>query len=83
MLINTIVSDKTGINDARQMGWIWLRHGDEIILCDVPASTRVTLYDLKGMLLYQTSATGNEIRIPAADGKLYILKVGDETIKLR
>jgi hypothetical protein len=83
MLINTIVSDKTGINDARQMGWTWLRHGDEIILCDVPASTRVTLYDLKGMLLYQTSATGNEIRIPAADGKLYILKVGDETIKLR
>ena len=83
LMIATIVSDESGIDDIKQMNWTWLRHGDEIILCDVPVSTRVTLYDLKGMLLYQTSATGAEIRIPAADDKLYILKVGDEAIKLR
>ena len=82
LMIATIVSDKTGINDIRQQNWSWLRHGDEIILCDVPASTRVILYNQKGMLLYQTSAMGAEIRIPAANGKLYILKVGNETIKL-
>ena len=83
LMISTIVSDELGINDIKQNNWTWLRHGDEIILCDVPTSTRVALYDLKGMLLYQTSATGAEVRIPAADGKLYILKVGDEAIKLR
>ena len=83
LIIATIVSDKTGINDIKQQNWTWLRHGDEIILCDVLASTHVALYDQKGMLLYQTSATGAEIRIPAADGKLYLLKVGNETIKLR
>ena len=75
--------DKTGIDDIRQVKWTWLRHGDEIILCDVPASTRVALYDLRGMILYQASAIGSEIRIPAAESNLYILKVGNETIKLR
>ena len=83
LMVATIMSDEAGINDIKQTNWTWLRHGDEIIVCDVPASTRVALYDLKGMLLYHTSATGAEIRIPAADGKLYILKVGDEAIKLR
>jgi len=83
LFIESVVSDKTGVNDIKQTNWAWLHHHDEIILCDVPTSTRVALYDLKGMLLYQTSATGAEIRIPVADGKLYILKVGDEAVKLR
>ena len=83
LMITTIISDKTGIDDIRQVKWTWLRHGDEIILCDVPASTRVALYDLRGMILYQASAIGSEIRIPAAESNLYILKVGNETIKLR
>lgn len=82
LLIATIVSDATGISHTVQHNWTWLLHGDEIIVCDVPASTRVALYDLKGMLLYQTVATGEEIHIPAADGKLYILKVGDKVIKI-
>ena len=83
LMLTTIVGYKAGINDIKQMNWTWLRYGDEIILCDVPASTRVALYDMKGMLLYQTSASGAEVRVPAVDGKLYILKVGDEAIKLR
>ena len=82
LLIATVVSDMTGINNKEQQNWTWLRQGDEIIVCDVPASTRVALYDLKGMLLYQTMATGAEIHIPAADGKLCILKVGDKVIKI-
>ena len=82
LLIATVVSDMTGINNKEQQNWTWLRQGDEIIVCDVPASTRVALYDLKGVLLYQTMATGAEIHIPAADGKLCILKVGDKVIKI-
>lgn len=82
LLIATVVSDMTGISNIEQQSWTWLRQGDEIIVCDVPASTRVALYDLKGMLLYQTMATGAEIHIPAADGKLCILKVGDKVIKI-
>ena len=78
-----IVSDKAGINDIKQTNWTWLRCGDEIIICDVPAKTRVALYDLRGMLLYQTLATGAETRIPADNNKLYILRVGNETVKLR
>ena len=83
LMIATIIGDQSGINDIKQTNWSWLRYGDEIIVCDVSTSTRVALYDLKGVLLYQTSATGTDIRIPAADGKLYLLKVGDETVKLR
>ena len=83
LMISTIVSDESGIDDIKQTNWTWLRHGDEIIVCDVPTSTRVALYDMKGMLLYQTSATGAEVRMPATDGKLYILKVGNEAVKLR
>jgi hypothetical protein len=82
LMLTTIVGRTAGINDIKQVNWTWLRYDDEIILCDVPASTRVALYDMKGMLLYQTSASGAEIHVPAVDGKLYILKVGDEAIKL-
>ena len=82
LLIATVVSDMTGIYNKEQQNWTWQRQGDEIIVCDVPASTRVALYDLKGVLLYQTMATGAEIHIPAADGKLCILKVGDKVIKI-
>ena len=82
LMIATIVSEKTGINDIRQQNWTWLRHGDEIIVCDVQPSTPVALYDMRGMLLFKSSATGAEIRIPAIKGKLYILKVGDTSILL-
>ena len=83
LILNTIVSDATGIDDIEQGGWTWLHHGTEIILCDVPGDTHVALYDLRGILLYQTTATGTDIHIPAADGRLYILKVGNITIKIQ
>jgi hypothetical protein len=67
----------------RQLEWTWLRYGDEIIVCHVPANTCVALYDLRGMLLYKTLATGDDIRIPVANGKLYLLKVGEKNMKLR
>ena len=83
LTIESIVRDKTGINDMRQLEWTWLRYGDEIIVCHVPANTCVALYDLRGMLLYKTLATGDDIRIPVANGKLYLLKVGEKNMKLR
>ena len=83
MTINAIVGNSAGINDIEQKTWTWMRTNDELILCNVPADMRVYLYDLKGICLYKTSATGSEIRIPATEGNVYVLKVGNETVKLR
>ena len=84
LIVSTIIGDQSGIDNMKQDGWTWLRYGDEIIVCDVPSNTRVALYDLKGICLYQTSAAGGtDIRIPAGQGKMYVLKVGNETVKLR
>ena len=83
LLLTTILRDATGISDVQHDTWTWVRHGDELILCDVASDTRIALYDLRGMLLYQTTATGSDLRIPAVEGRLLILKVGNKTIKIQ
>ena len=83
LLLTTILRDVTGISDVQHDTWTWVRHGDELILCDVASDTRIALYDLRGMLLYQTTATGSDLRIPAVEGRLLILKVGNKTIKIQ
>lgn len=81
--IETILGGKAGITTAEAQTWNWLRGDEGIVVVNVPQGISVRLYDTRGMLLFQTTATGTEIHIPAAKEKLYLLKVGKDTIKLR
>ena len=81
--IETIVGGKAGITTTGTQTWNWLRGNDEIIVVNVPQGVSVRLYDIRGMLLFQTTATGTEIHIPAPKETLYLLKVGQDTVKLQ
>ena len=81
--INAILYDKTGINEAKHNNWSWMRTDTQIILSDLKAGTPVSLYDLKGICLYNTTADGTSMQLPASTGKLYLLKVGGETVKIK
>lgn len=81
--IETILGGKAGITTAEAQTWNWLRNNDEIVVVNVPQGLSVRLYDTRGMLLFQTTAAGTDIHVPAAKGILYLLKVGKDTIKLQ
>jgi hypothetical protein len=81
--IETIVGGEAGITTAEARTWNWMRGNDEIFVFNVPQGVIVRLYDIRGMLLFQRTATGTEIHIPVSNEPLYLLKVGKDTIKLR
>ena len=83
LVVNTLISDASGINSEESAACLWSIKGNSMILSSVPAGTRVSLYNLQGHLLYQQSATGRQLSIPLTPAPLHIVKVGSQTFKIR
>lgn len=83
IVVETIVGGRAGITAAQAQTWNCLRGNDEIIVINVPQGMPVRLYDTRGILMFHTTAIGTEIHIPATKGPLYLLKVGQDIIKLQ
>ena len=82
--IEAILGDETGISTAFvQPLWQWKRTVGGVNVSNVPAGEKVSLYDLRGVLLSESVSDGSDIFLPAASGKLYILKVGSESVKIQ
>ena len=82
--IEAILGDETGISTATvQPLWQWKRTVGGVNVSNVPAGEKVSLYDLRGVLLSESVSDGSDIFLPAASGKLYILKVGSESVKIQ
>ena len=82
--IEAILGDETGISTATvQPLWQWKRTIGGVNVSNVPAGEKVSLYDLRGVLLSESVSDGSDIFLPAASGKLYILKVGSESVKIQ
>ena len=81
--INAIVEDASAINSISNDSWTWLKAGSHLILSGVPEGTSVMLYDLRGQLLFSTTAKGSEIDVPLGNGMLHVLKVGGKAVKLK
>ena len=81
--IEAILSEDTGISTAATYSWKWQRTVGGINVTDVPEGRKVSIYDLSGMLLQEAVSDGSDIFLPAAAGKLLILKVGSESIKIK
>ena len=82
--IEAILGDETGISTASvQPLWQWKRTVGGVNVSNVPAGEKVSLYDLRGVLLSESVSDGSDIFLPAASGKLYILKVGSESVKIQ
>ena len=82
--IEAILGDETGISTATvQPLWQWKRTIGGVNVSNVPAGEKVSLYDLRGVLLSESVSDGSDIFLPAASGKLFILKVGSESVKIQ
>lgn len=81
--INAIIGTDTGINDVESPVWTWQYANDIFTVNDITAGTRVSLYDISGMLISQQTANGSQLQFAVPANRIYILKVGDKTIKIQ
>ena len=81
--IKAILGEGTSIDNAIAYSWKWRRTVGGVNVTNVPDGEKVSLYDLRGVLLEETISNGSDIFLPAAAGQLYILKVGSESVKIQ
>ncbi|MBQ6377833.1 MAG: CotH kinase family protein [Prevotella sp.] len=79
--VNAILGDASAINSIEESQWTWQRDGESLILSNVPAGTKIQLYDLRGILLHSVVSDGSELILPVSRSNLHILKVGIKTVK--
>ena len=84
MTIEAILSEDTGIRTAATTySWKWQRTTGGFNVSNVPEGQKVCIYDLRGVLQQEAISNGTDIFLPATAGKLYILKVGSESVKIQ
>ena len=85
LAIEAIVGTDTGINTVTTTSrtWTWKRTADGIVVSGVAEGTSVSLHDLRGITRVTETAAGGDVILPAESGKMYLLKVGGETIKIQ
>ena len=82
LAIKAILGEGTGIDTAVAYAWKWKRTVGGVNVTNVPDGEKVSLYDLRGVLLEEAISDGSNIFLPATAGQLYILKVGSESVKI-
>ena len=82
LVINAMLSEASGINNVAETPWTWQKDGSHLMVMDVPAGTKIQLFDLRGMPVYSSISNGTSVSIPLNSRQIYVLKVGAKTIKL-
>ncbi len=82
MWINAIYDDDDGIDTQTDMAWKWRFFEGVLTLSNIDKGTRVVLYDLKGIPQKSIIANGTDIQWQLPTNMVFILKVGNETLKL-
>jgi len=83
LAIKAILGEGSGIDAAVTYSWKWKRTVGGVNVTNVPDGEKVSLYDLRGVLLEEAISNGSDIFLPAAAGQLFILKVGSESVKIK
>ncbi len=74
--------DVSGIEEVSQRAWSWRADGGVITLDGVAKGTPVALYDLNGILRWQSVATGATLQTAQPEGRTYVLRVADDVVKI-
>ncbi|MCR4602732.1 MAG: CotH kinase family protein [Prevotella sp.] len=82
LVITPIVGATNSIDIVEEKEWTWQRDEQFVYLTGVAAGTPITLYDLRGIIIFRNIATGDDLSLPVKTGEPYVLKVGATTIKL-
>ena len=83
VIVNAKLGATDGIDQQSLRKWTWQISGNQLQLSNIPARTRVALYDLQGILLSEAEGNGSEITLPLTPQRAYVLKVGGESIKIK
>ena len=82
LIISAIGQDLSGIDNQQSAHYTWTRNDTQLTLTGTTAGTHIVLYDLRGIPIAEATSTGADIVLPVMRNKLYLLKIGNEVIKL-
>ena len=83
LVINAILETDTGIDEVTKPAWSWQHADGQFTLSGLSAGTPVSLYDAGGILISRQTADGAQLQFKAPARRVYILKVGSESIIIR
>ena len=82
LVVNPIIRESTDIASLTTPTWTVSRTGNSISLAGITPGMRIAVYDLRGMLLSQTTATSQQVTLTIPAAQVCVLKVGSQVIKL-
>ena len=82
MVVTPILGEASAIAAVQQSSWTWHRTSRTISIEDAEPGTRISLCDLRGIVVAQATATNGPVVLPATEGKTYVLRVGAEAVKI-
>ncbi|MBQ6205239.1 MAG: CotH kinase family protein [Prevotella sp.] len=83
LIINAKLGPADGIQQQEVRPWSWRSTGNQLTVSNVSDGVRVALYDLQGVLISESVSNGTEITLPLIPHRVYVLKVGSESIKIK
>ena len=83
VIVNAKFGAADGIDEVVKPAWSWQHADGQLTLSGLSAGTPVSLYDAGGMLISRQTADGAQLQFKAPARRVYILKVGSESIIIR
>ncbi|MBR2231135.1 MAG: CotH kinase family protein [Prevotella sp.] len=83
VIVNAKFCAADGIDEVVKPTWSWQHADGQLTLSGLSAGTPVSLYDAGGMLISRQTANGAQLQFKAPARRVYILKVGNESIIIR
>ena len=83
LVINAVLETDTGIDEVTKPIWSWQHADGQLTLSGLSEGTLVSLYDAGGMLISRQTADGAQLQFNTPARRVYILKVGSESIIIR
>jgi hypothetical protein len=83
VIVNVKFSAADGIDEVVKPAWSWQHADGQLTLSGLSEGTHVSLYDAGGILISRQTADGAQLQFKAPARRVYILKVGNESIIIR
>lgn len=76
LVVTPLIGDASAIASLATPQWTWQWIDGQLCISGVTAGTRISLYDLRGILLVNVVATNTDTLLNVGKDRYYILKVG-------
>ena len=82
LILSAMYADDDHVDELPEKTWTWSINNSNLCLQGVAAGTMVKVYTLQGMLVGQAKSDGTSLSVSLPNDDIYLLKVGDVTIKI-